>query len=166
MNWCNLTDKIETSGRLKKAAYDNNRSKCINIWKNNLNDPNTSKLQFYKTIKNAHTFEKYLELPNFNDRKIIAKFRCSDHKLEIERGRYNKTVRNDRICRLCPGNEIENEEHFLMTCTFYDYLREKHGLMGMNSITEIMGGTDPGRLGKYLNEAFEIRQERLEHLTI
>ena len=52
------------------------------------------------------------------------------------------------------------------TCTFYDYLSEKHGLMGMNSITEIMGGTDPGRLGKYLNEAFEIRQERLEHLTI
>ena len=88
------------------------------------------------------------------------------YKLEIERGRYNKTARNDRICRLCPVNEIGNEEHFLMTCTLYDYLREKHSLTGMNSITEIMGDTDPERLGKYLSEAFEIRQERLEQLNI
>ena len=133
---------------------------------NQLNDPNTSKLQFYRKIKVNHSFEKYLELPHFNDRKIIAKFRCSDHKLEIESGRHNKTPQNERICRLCPLNEIENEEHFLMTCPLYDQIRENHGLMGMDRLIDIMSGTEPGRLGKYLNEAFKIRQECLDQMNI
>ena len=166
MNWCNLADKIESPGRLKKAAYDTTHSKFVNTWINQLNDPNTSKLQFYRKIKVNHSFEKYLELPHFNDRKIIAKFRCSDHKLEIESGRHNKTPQNERICRLCPLNEIENEEHFLMTCPLYDQIRENHGLMGMDRLIDIMSGTEPGRLGKYLNEAFKIRQECLDQMNI
>ena len=125
MNWCNLADKIESPGRLKKAAYDTTHSKFVNTWINQLNDPNTSKLQFYRKIKVNHSFEKYLELPHFNDRKIIAKFRCLDHKLEMESGRHNKTPQNEIICRVCPSNEIENEEHFLITCPLYDQLKEK-----------------------------------------
>ena len=166
MNWCNLADKIESPGRLKKAAYDNTHSKFVSTWRNQLNDPNTSKLQFYRKIKVNHSFEKYLELPHFNDRKIIAKFRCSDHKLEIESGRHNKTPQNERICRLCPLNEIENEEHFLITCPLYDQIRENHGLMGMDRVIDIMCGTEPGRLGKYLNEAFKIRQDCLDQINI
>ena len=38
--------------------------------------------------------------------------RISDHALEIERGRYNKINREQRICRQCHLNVIEDEEHF------------------------------------------------------
>ena len=90
------------------------------------------------------------------------------HKLEIESGRHNnnKTPQNERICTLCPSNEIENEEHFLITCPLYNQLKENHGLMRMNRLIDIICGTEPGRLGKYLNEAFKIRQDCLDQLNI
>ena len=44
--------------------------------------------------------------------------RRSDHVLEIERGRYNKINREQRICRQCHLNVhvIEDEEHFFFHC--------------------------------------------------
>ena len=51
-----------------------------------------------------------------------------------------------------------------MDCTFYDYLKEKHELIGMNNVNDIMNGIDPGVLGKYLIEAFETRQNQLEQI--
>ena len=44
--------------------------------------------------------------------KLIVKMRISYHVLEIERGRYNKINREQRICRQCHLNVIEDEEHF------------------------------------------------------
>jgi hypothetical protein len=35
------------------------------------------------------------------------------HSLEIERGRYSKKAKSDRICTLCKDNKIEDENHFL-----------------------------------------------------
>ena len=40
----------------------------------------------------------------------------SDHVLEIERGRYNKINREQRICRQCHLNVIEDEEHLFFHC--------------------------------------------------
>ena len=45
----------------------------------------------------------------------LAKLRLSDHKLEIEVGRYNNTIRAQRICRLCKTG-VEDVAHFLMLC--------------------------------------------------
>ena len=42
--------------------------------------------------------------------------RISDHGLEIERGRYNKINREQRMCRQCHLNVIEDEEHFFFHC--------------------------------------------------
>jgi hypothetical protein len=42
--------------------------------------------------------------------------RISDHVLEIERGRYNKINREQRICRQCHLTVIEDEEHFFFHC--------------------------------------------------
>jgi hypothetical protein len=42
--------------------------------------------------------EDYLStLKNFNSRKILSKFRISDHMLEIEIGRYKKVPSEQRI---------------------------------------------------------------------
>ena len=62
-------------------------------------------------------------IPEFY-KKCIAKIRLSSHKLAIEQGRYNKTNRNRRTCKLCI-NEIEDEMHFILLCPSYVNLREK-----------------------------------------
>ena len=63
------------------------KEKIVEQWDmymDNIGDGN--KLRFYKTFKNHFGRELYLDLVSDFLRKIITKFRCSDHKLEIEKG--------------------------------------------------------------------------------
>ena len=49
----------------------------------------------------------------------MTKLRCSDHKLRIEEGRWNKPSipRTERKCYMC--NQVEDEIHFLTDCKLY-----------------------------------------------
>jgi exosome complex RNA-binding protein Rrp42 (RNase PH superfamily) len=75
-----------------------------------------NKLFLYSKIKKNYIIEPFIENSNFENRKLIVKMRISDHVLEIERGRYNKINREQRICRQCHLNVIEDEEHFIFHC--------------------------------------------------
>ena len=87
----------------------------------------SNKLRFYKTFKNDLCREPYLEFINdFHLRKSLTKFRCSDHKLEIEVGRHKKLKVEDRLCKACDANLVETELHFLTCCTLYEDLRLRY----------------------------------------
>ena len=75
-----------------------------------------NKLFLYSKIKTNYIIEPSIENSNFENRKLIVKMRISDHVLEIERGRYNKINSEQRICRQCHLNVIEDEEHFFFHC--------------------------------------------------
>ena len=49
----------------------------------------------------------------------------SAHKLEIERGRYTipKTAVENRICKQCNCEAVEDEEHLLIKCNKYSFAR-------------------------------------------
>ena len=68
----------------------------------------------------------------------IVKMRISDHILEIERGRYNKINREQRICRQCHLNVIEDEEHFFFHCQKNELLR-KEFLTQIENVPKIDG---------------------------
>ena len=53
----------------------------------------------------------------------------SYHNLAIERGRYENTPRDERICKNCNLNMVENEYHFLLVCPMYRDLRRKYSKM-------------------------------------
>ena len=55
--------------------------------------------------------------------KTFVKLRISNHKLNIESGRYDKISSCDRICPVC-GLNIENEIHFLLNCPKYSSVRD------------------------------------------
>ena len=56
------------------------------------------KLRFYKQFKNEFIRQPYLDfINNYDLRKIITKFRCSEHKLEIEVGRHKGVPIDERI---------------------------------------------------------------------
>jgi hypothetical protein len=59
-------------------------------------------------------------------RNIISKIRCSDHSVEIERGRHLNIPGVERICKTCAEGVIEDEEHFLLNFKIYQPIREKH----------------------------------------
>ena len=88
------------------------------------------KLSFYNACKGKFARESYLDLiKGFSRRYSTTKFRISSHDLEIERGRYNNTPRESRVCTWCQlsmgVNVLEDENHLLYNCDLYSGLRSK-----------------------------------------
>ena len=86
------------------------------------------KLAFYNFFKTDTKKSCFLDaIKNPLHRTAINKFRLGNHQLRIETGRYTipKTPENLRICSLCQLNEVENESHVMLSCSFYNKLRSK-----------------------------------------
>ena len=76
-----------------------------------------SRLKYYVTFKNNFNIDLYLiHIQNINYRRILTKLRLGVLELEIETGRWTNTDRNDRICKLCTLNLVEDEYHFTLIC--------------------------------------------------
>ena len=131
-----------------------------------LNPGQTSKMRFYKTFKDTFEKEPYLgHLPNFYARKIITKFRCSDHTLEIEKGRHKNIPVENRICPVCRSN-VETEIHFLQDCGEYNDPRTRY--FGDNishaDLVNILKCKDSATSHKFLHfleKAFKIRETHI-----
>jgi len=92
-----------------------------------LNDINKyPKLRTYKLFKKDLRLESYL---NYNLPKClyrsIARFRLSSHNLHIELGRHKRPFvpADERICKRCDLNDIEDEFHCLMACRKWHDIR-------------------------------------------
>ena len=54
----------------------------------------------------------------------LSKLRISAHKLQMEIGRYQGTLWENRICCRCTSGQVENEIHYLLHCTYHADHRE------------------------------------------
>ncbi len=114
-----------------KSMVNNLRQRLIyhyeKVFFDVMNSDTNRKLCTYKHFKKAFKEEHYLIcVENPVQRKMLTRFRISAHNLYIERGRYKKVERENRICNLCTCNEIEDEFHFFMKCSLYEDLRNKY----------------------------------------
>ena len=155
-----LTDQVETVNNLDNKAKINTRKKYVSYWENNVNS-NQTRLQFYKTVKKEFNFEEYLNLPNFSERKAITKIRCSDHDLEIEKGRHRKVSREVRLCKLCNKGHIETEIHFLIECDYYNDIKQKRGINF--TIQHLFNDDKIAQLGSLILSMAEKRQNGLSN---
>ena len=82
---------------------------------------NSFKLRTYAKFKNTFNLESYLlSIKCINSRILFTKLRISAHDLLIETGRYTKpkkTPVENRLCRFCKSNNIEDEPHFIVPFT-------------------------------------------------
>ena len=70
----------------------------------------------YKHIKILFEPEFYLSKLPESLRICISKFRTLNHRLPIQRCRYDGTLREERLCRLCDEQAIGDEFHFILEC--------------------------------------------------
>ena len=105
------------------------------------------KLVFYANLKKKFGQEKYLRLKNIKNRNTIRDIRMSTHNLSIERGRYEGTPKELRLCLCCTGGKIESEEHFILECENYKEERLK--------FSEFVFGENKGINLKKLQEVFQ-----------
>ena len=85
-----------------------------------------SKACNYGLFKSEFGFEKYLDALPVTYQINLTKFRTSNHKLPIEKGRYSNLPRNERHCTLCNSDQVGDEYHFLLECTELNELRNAH----------------------------------------
>ena len=91
-------------------------------WHAKLSD--SGKARHYRFIIPLLEITNYLKL-NIPIKYQIAlsKLRCSIHKLKVERGRHESIAYEQRLCKLCNYNLVEDEFHFVMICPIYENLR-------------------------------------------
>jgi len=53
----------------------------------------------------------------------LCRLRLRSHNLAIEVGRHSNIPRERRLCIYCDSDQVEDEIHFLLFCSFYDELR-------------------------------------------
>ena len=135
---------------------------------------NSSKL--YPFTVNLKTITSWkttlLQLRMLTKDKQLLNF--SNHTLMIEQGRLQNTPRHERLYRVCSSGEIENEEHFAMSCNAYSKLKKTFTstLTNMNfnqnervSLADIMKCTDENKilsLSNFIWRCFDERDKCLE----
>ena len=124
----------------------------VSQWKNKLLNEDISRLNTYKLIKDDFSPPKHLGLP-YHLRKVISRTRCSNHPLEIE-----KRPRQERFCKLCYDQVVEDEDHFILRCTTYSYLRDLYRI-NQDNVQNVLNMEDQHRLAKFLLSAYDLREK-------
>ena len=86
-----------------------------------------NKLRFYKILKGSFRQEPYISnIQNKSQRAWLTRFRVSAvSNLGLESGRYTNPVTpvNERTCRYCDTNCVDDEKHALFECSTFSLKR-------------------------------------------
>ena len=112
INW--LCKEVETRLQIQVTQKWNsdvyNSPKCIN----------------YRMFKAVFKTEMYfIDLqPKFYI--PIAKFRTTNHRLSVEKGRWENIERSQRVCTICNRNALGDEFHYLFECDAFEESRKMY----------------------------------------
>lgn len=82
------------------------------------------KLRTYKNITADYNVEPYLKkCLSRQQRSVIARMRSGTLHLEIEKGRFRNVPLDQRLCKMCKSQSIEDESNLLLFCKRYEQLR-------------------------------------------
>ncbi len=82
------------------------------------------KLRTYCLFKDNVDTEDYVSKINHRyERSLFSQFRHGILPLKIETGRFQKLSVEARCCEYCTDNAIEDEMHFICTCSLYNEIR-------------------------------------------
>ena len=171
-NWCKtiqiLHSTFDLHRRLPKSkdypgvVMKKIPSDFIKHWKSRISDPSLEKkLGLYSKIKHKFEIEPYMSLP-FRERQIISKIVGSSHKLQIEIGRHHNIPRENRLCKLCDLNKVEDEDHFISECPAYSITRLETFGEGCPDAKDLLLTIEPATMASYLRTIYSSREQLME----
>ena len=94
----------------------------------NLNSDNQAspKCINYRNFKPEFKIEPYITELQPRAYITLSRFRTTNNRLPIERGRWENVERSQRFCNLCTGNMLGDEFHYLLECTYFTEERKKY----------------------------------------
>ena len=84
------------------------------------NPDHSPKLRTFRLFKTSFGTSSYLDFGPYYFRPALLRFRCSNHRLDIELGRHNNVPRQERSCRFCKTPSIGDEFHAFKCVAFMD----------------------------------------------
>ena len=89
----------------------------------------STRCDFYKRFKSLLNVESTLTLNiPFRQKRSLCRFRCSNHKLNIEYDRHFNVNREDRVCTHCSMHHdvliLEDEYYAFFVCEKFTEIRE------------------------------------------
>ena len=178
-NWCSGVKSIMNTLDLSHY-YENKMPVDMSLAKGRVNDhykrtwctevERFPKLRTYRLFKQEFKCEGYLllNLPR-NERSMLSQFRCGILPLRVETGRYVGEPIEERKCRLCTQNKIENEFHFLLECEHYSDARNNIfgnllSELDRNNLFTHLPNNYTRKSAKYLTCAYMKRRDTLYKL--
>ena len=141
---CNVSNYLGVESSIN--ALDRRLSEHMEcIWYSKLNIDHAvrgeggNKLRTYRKFKQEFCKEPYVtSILSKTCRSALAKFRCGIAPIRIETGRYgmNRLPVNERLCEFCDANEVEDEFHVVMKCSFYTNIRNTLFTSVLNVLTD------------------------------
>ena len=116
-------DLLDVYNNLEICSTDCVREKLHKIqcdqWSENMKK--FPKLRTYMTFKTLYGPEPYVIMnTQCKYRSVLAQLRVGILPLEIEVGRWKSLELEQRLCKLCDSESIEDENHFMFLCPFYE----------------------------------------------
>ena len=122
--WINQYNQQLNSSTLKTIIKQRLLDQNLQRWHASLNDSNKGKM--YSTFKENIKIEGYLTSLNNRDALNLLKFRTGNHRFPVETGRWSGIDISERKCQLCQLNDVGDEFHYLLKCTFFEKERKTH----------------------------------------
>lgn len=162
----------EASNSISKAVKQKLTENFKQTWKNSIFE--SPKCLNYRIFKQTFEFEKYLDILPQDLALAYFRFRSLNHKFPIEWGRFVGIARDERICSLCPLNQLGDEYHYGLECTYFDDLRKLYlprdmclGSMNTLKFKTLMNTSDSHhifKLAKYCKEVLKTFQEIFKNI--
>ena len=118
-----LDQNVNSPNTFRSLVNCRLRDQFIQNWHSTLD--NTSKCLNYRIYKQEFAIENYFHILSPDLANILCKFRSVNHKLPIEKGRYQNIERNLRTCNLCSVNVLGDEFHYIFQCSHFNTIRKK-----------------------------------------
>ena len=159
LNLCRDTSIV----RYYESLHGYNRENNIAERKNRITASESSMMIYYRDLVDIDNqpviYNSYM---NDSQRQTITRWRLSNHKLQIELGRYLNIPREDRKCTEC--SLLEDEYHAIFVCPLFHHLRMKYTgiLIKYNSVRAMLNPEfgDMYEVASFLHEIDDMLSRR------
>ena len=151
--------------RYYDALHGNNRERNITERQERITTSNASMMIYYRNL--VDIINKpiiYSTFMNDSQRHTITRWRLSNHKLQVELGRYAVPIipREERICTRC--NVLEDEYHAIYVCPTFHLLRMKYDdvMIKYNSVRALLNPeyVDVYQVANFLHDIDDVLSKR------
>jgi hypothetical protein len=165
INFDNMTE-IDVDVFVNKSMSEHNDQ-----WKSNISVK--PKLRSYVKFKDSFIAENYVKhCQSRRKHSLLAQFRLGILPIAIETGRFKGIAVNERLCKLCSSDAVQDEKHLLCECCLYNDLCHNLYNYVSQSCMEFINMNNEDKfcymlknnwqqVGNFLNNAWHLRTQIL-----